>query len=60
MQESKKGKWCQILVNVSICLLMSHSVPNIIFTFPLLGVVYKMYEDTKWHDVISNLKQFFD
>ena len=33
------------LVNVSVCLL------NVIFTFAPLGVVLKMYEDTRWHKV---------
>ena len=32
---------------------------NIIFTFEPLGVVLKMYEATKWHHVILNLKHFF-
>ena len=55
MQESKAG----VLVKVSVCLLTSHSIRNVILTFAPLGVVLKMYEDTKWHSVISNLKHFF-
>ena len=58
MQESKTGKWHRVLVNVSVCLLTSHPIQNVIFTFAPLGVVLKMYEDTQWHTVISNLKQF--
>ena len=45
-------------VNVSVCLLTSHPILNVIFTFAPLGVVRKMYEDNKWRYVISNLKQF--
>ena len=52
-------KWHRVLVNVSVCLLTSHSIRNVIFTFAPLGVVLKMYEDIKWHNVISNLKHFF-
>ena len=58
MKESKTGKWHRVLVMVSVRLLMSHQIPNVIFTFAPLGVVLKMYEDTEWHDIISNLKQF--
>ena len=54
MQESKTGKWRLVLVNVSVCLLTSHPIRNVIFTFAPFGVVLKMYEDTKWHNVISN------
>ena len=59
MQECKTGKWRRVLFNISACLLTSHPIPNVIFTFAPLGVVLKMYEDTKWNYVISNLKQFF-
>ena len=59
MQESKTGKWRRVLVNVSVCLLTSYQIPNVIFILAPLGVVLKVYEDTRWHDVISNLKQFF-
>ena len=58
MQESKTGKLRRLLVNVSVCLLTSHPIRNVIFTFAPLGVVLKMYEGTKWHNVVSNLKQF--
>ena len=58
MQDNKTGKWRRVLINVSVCLLMSHPISNAIFAFPPLGVVLKMYEDTKWHNVILNLKQF--
>ena len=47
MQESKTGKWRRDLVNVSVCLLTSCPIPNVIFFFAPLGVVLKMYEDTK-------------
>ena len=43
---------------VSVCLLTSHPIRNVIFPNVPLGVVLKMYEDTKWHNAISNLKQF--
>ena len=56
MQESKTGKWRKVLVNVSVCLLTPHPIPKVIFTFASLGVVFKMYEGTKWHNAISNLK----
>ena len=55
---SKTGKWRRVLVIVSICLPTSHTIKNVIFTFAPFGVVLKMYEDNKWHNVISNLKQF--
>ena len=59
MQESKTGKWRRVHVNVGASLLTSHVIPKVIFTFAPLGVVLKMYEDTKWNNVISNLKQSF-
>ena len=59
MRESKTGKWRRVLVNVSVCLLTSHPIRNVFFTFAPLGVVLNMYEGTKWHNVISDLKQFF-
>ena len=46
MQESKTEKWRRVLNNVSVCLLTSHPIPYVIFTFAPLGVVFKMYEDT--------------
>ena len=49
MQEYQTGKWRRILVNVSVCLMVSYPIENVIFTFAPLGVVLKMYEDTKWH-----------
>ena len=58
MQQSKSGKWRRVLVNVSVCLLMSHQIRNVIFIFAPLGMVLKVYEDIKWHNVISNLKKF--
>ena len=59
MQESNTGKWRRDFVNVSVCLLTSHLILNVIFTFAPLGMVLKMYEDTRWHNVILYLKQFF-
>ena len=59
MQESKTGKWRRVLVKVSVCLLTSHPIPNAIFTFAPSGVVLKMYENTIWHSVISNLLSIF-
>ena len=59
MQESNTGKWHRVLVNVSVCLPTSLPILNVIFTFALLGVVLKLYDNTKWHNVILNLKQFF-
>ena len=37
------------LVNVSVCLMTSYPIQYVVFTFAPLGVVLKMYEDTKWH-----------
>ena len=37
--ESETGKWRSVHVNVNICLLTSHPILNVIFTFTLLGVV---------------------
>ena len=56
MQDSKTGKWRRVVVNVSVCLLTSHPVPNV---NSRVGRGYKMYKETLWHNVISNLKQFF-
>ena len=58
MQESNTWEWRRLLVNISVCLLTSHPIANVIFIFAPLGMDLKMYEDTKWNDVISNLKQF--
>ena len=60
MQWNKTGKWRRVLVNVSVCLLTSHPIVKVIFTFAPLGLVLKMHEDNKRHNVISNLKQFVD
>ena len=57
MQECKTGKWRRVLVNVSVCLLTSHPIQNV--TFEPLGVVLKMYEDTKWHNVIFKFTAIF-
>ena len=56
---AKTGKWRRVLVNVSVCLLKLHEI-HFLFTFAPLSGVLKRYEDTKWYNVISNLKQFFD
>ena len=53
MQKSKAGKCRLVLINVSVCLLTSHPIRKVSFPFAPLGVVLKMYEDTKWHNVIS-------
>ena len=59
MQEKSKAEiWRKVCVNVSICLLASHPILNVIFTFTPLGMISKMYEDTKLHHVVANLKQF--
>ena len=55
----KAGKWRRVLVNASICLLASHSLPNVIFTFTPFGLVLKMHEDIKWHNVISKFKAMY-
>ena len=47
MKDSKTGKWHKDLINVSVCLLTSGPISNVIFTFVPLGVVFKLYEDTK-------------
>ena len=51
MQESITGKWHRVLVNVSVCLLTSYQIPNVIFIFAPLGVVLKVYEDSGLHNV---------
>ena len=50
-----KGPTMEI-INYSI---LFYPIRNVIFTSAPLGVVLKMYKDTKWHSVISNLKQVF-
>ena len=55
----RQGNGAEFLFNVSICLLTLHPIPNAIFTFAPLGVVLKVYEDIEYHNLISNLKQFF-
>ena len=56
--ESETGKWRSLLVNVSICLLTSHPIPERQFHFRAVERNFGMYEDTKWHNVNSKLKQF--
>ena len=57
--ESETGKWRSVLVNVSVCLLTSRPIPERHFHFRAVGRGFGMYEDTKWHNVISKLKQFW-
>ena len=59
MPERETEKWRRVLGNVSMCLLTSQPKFNVIFTFAPLGMIFKMYEDIKWHNAISNLKHFF-
>ena len=59
MQESKSVKWRRDLVNVSVRLLTSRPIQERHFHFRAVGRGYGMYEDTKWHNFISKLKQFF-
>ena len=54
--ESETGKWRSLLVNISVCLLMSCPISE--RHFHAVGGGFGMYEDTKWHKVISKLKQF--
>ena len=56
--ETETGKWHSLLVNVSVCILTSRSIPERYFHFRAVGRGFGMYEDTKWHNVISKLKQF--
>ena len=56
MQDSNIGKWRRVLVNVSVGLLTSHPILNVIFIFAPLCMGLKMYEDIKWHNVILNLR----
>ena len=56
--ESKTGKWRSLLVNVSVCLLTSRPITEHHFHFRAVGRGFGMCEDTKWHNVISKLKQF--
>ena len=55
--ENKTGKWRSVPVNVSICLLTSRPIPECHFHLRAVGCGFGMYEDTKWHNVISRLKQ---
>ena len=55
--ESETGKWRSLLVNVSVCLLTSRPIPERHFHFRAVWRDFEMYEDTKWHNVISKLKQ---
>ena len=45
-------------VNVSVCLLTSRPIPERHFHFCAVGRGFGIYEDTKWHNVISKLKHF--
>ena len=56
--ESETGKLRSVLVNVSICVLTSRPIPELHFHFRAIGRGFRMYEDTKWHNVISKLKRF--
>ena len=56
--ESETGKWRSVFVNVRVCLLTSRPIPERQFHFRAVGRGFGMYEDTKWHSVISKLKQF--
>ena len=56
--ESETGKWRSLLVNVSVCLLTSRPIRERHFHFCAVRRGFGMYEDTKWHNVISKLKQF--
>ena len=55
--ESETGKWRSVFVNVSVCLLTSRPIPERHLHFRAVGRSFEMYEDTKWHNVISKLKQ---
>ena len=57
-KESKTGKWCSVLVNVSVCLPTYRPIPNRHFHFWAFWGGFKTYEDIKWCNVISNLNQF--
>ena len=55
--ESETGKWRSVLVKVSVCLLTSRPIPARHYHFRAFGRGFWMYEDTKWHNVISKFKQ---
>ena len=55
--ESETGKRRSVLVNVSVCLLTSRPIPERYFLFRALRRGFGMYEGTKWHNIISKLKQ---
>ena len=55
--ESETGKWRSVLVNVSVCLLTSRPIPEHHFHFRAVRLGFGNYEDAKWHNVISKLKQ---
>ena len=49
--ESETGT--HFLFNVSVCLLTSGPIPERHIHFCAVGRGFGMYEDTKWHNVIS-------
>ena len=57
MQENKTRKWRRVLVNVSVSLLTSRSISNVINTIAPLGVFLGCIKTPKKHNVFSNLKQ---
>ena len=50
--ESETRKWCLVLVNISVCLMTSRSMPEHHFHFRVVGSGFGMYEDTKWYNTI--------
>ena len=57
--ENETGKWCSVLVSVSVCLLTARPIPERHFYFRAVGRGFRMYEDTKWHNVISKLNNLW-
>ena len=47
-------KWRSVLTIISFCLLRACLIMQ-----RHVGRGFRMYEDTKWHNVISNLTYFF-
>ena len=57
--ESETGKWRSGLVNVSVCLLTSCAIPNVIFICAPLGVVLGCVRTPNGTTLIKKLKPFW-
>ena len=58
IQDSRTGTWRRVLINVSVCLLTSRPISNVIFSFAPLGMVLRCMKTPNDNET-SNLNQFF-